>query len=109
MKTSITLFLLLAAATAQASPTVQSLKDEPTTLFDLGMLRLELSIAHSQESVESLYSRHAQADPIASWASVSYSVRDDMIRVGAGLWTSVLLRSRWRPVVARYCVCGASM
>lgn len=84
MKTSIALFLLLAAATTQASPTVQSLKDEPATLFDLGMLRLELSIAHSQELVESLYSRHAQADPIASWASVSYSVRDDMIRVGAG-------------------------
>ena len=84
MKTSIPLFLILAAATAQAGPTVQSLKDEPATLFDLGMFRLELSFAHSQESIESLYSQHAQANPIASWASVSYSVRDEMIRVDAG-------------------------
>ena len=84
MKTSILFFLFLAAATAHAGSAFQSLKDEPATLFDLGMFRLERSIAYSQESIESLYARHAQADPIASWASVSYSARDDMIRVGAG-------------------------
>lgn len=48
------------------------------------MFRLELAVAHSKESIHFAYSRHAHADPVSSWASASYSARDDMIRVGAG-------------------------
>lgn len=84
MRIVIALASLLGAEAVCASSTIQSLKDEQASLFDLGMFRLELHVSHSHESVHTIYSKNAEIDPISSWVSTTYSSRDKMIRVATG-------------------------
>jgi hypothetical protein len=83
MKPLFAMSMLLLAGTTISSPATEYFRDEPVSLFDLGMLRLELSLLESQDHFSSYYEEHAQADRVTGWFSASYSQRDDMIRIAA--------------------------
>ena len=83
MKRLALLFLLPLAASAEPGPITQYLMQEPATLFDVGMLRLERLTSEFRNRVAMNWStRPDTGEPRRADVNVSYDEDDDRIYVG---------------------------
>lgn len=82
MKKLLALLLLPLAANAQPGPTAQYLMNEPATLFDIGMMRLDALTAAFEERVGlSWTAGDGQREFFKAAVNANYAVRDDKIYV----------------------------
>lgn len=77
--------LLLPLIASAASPAVLHFKNEPATLFDLGMFRLQLAAARMAGTMGAEYRRNADSDPLGTHINASYEADHDMIYIVTGI------------------------
>jgi hypothetical protein len=81
MKRLMLLFLSPALVCAELGPTTQYLMNEPASLFDIGMVRLENLIGYWEKQMTSNYKARSKSDPVGGNVNAYYRAEDDKIYV----------------------------
>lgn len=81
MKRFLVLMLLPGLAIAEPGLVTRHFKDQPATLFDLGMLRLELWASQSEETIAAQFRDQTASEPRATYVHAEYDAAEDVIRV----------------------------